>query len=77
MEINKTKVKKLLDEVGDSFTDEEVKELSNEDGTLDLRRFNELPRVVKVKNRLHEMGVTRKYLIRYFNNAGMIFTMRS
>jgi len=43
-------------------------------GNLDVKAFNKLPEVIKVKRRLSELGITRTFLWKHFIVAGLILT---
>lgn len=45
-------------------------------GNLDVKAFNELPEVIKAKRKLTDLGITRKFLWKYFLAAGMILTFK-
>lgn len=45
-------------------------------GNLDVKAFNELPEVIKAKRKLKELGITRKFLWKYFIAAGLILTFK-
>jgi len=59
MKIDKVKIINLLAEISEiPITDRPL----NLNGSLDLNRFNELPKVLEVKNKLKEMNVNHKWL---------------
>ena len=43
-------------------------------GNLDVKAFNELSEVMKAKRKLKELGITKKFLWKYFIAAGLILT---
>jgi len=66
--INKEKVKKIL--VG--LQDLDVKKITDKNNNLNVEKLNKLPKVVKAVEKLNKLGVTRKWLIRNFNIAGLL-----
>lgn len=46
-------------------------EISKEDGLMDFDKVKAHPKIKEVFEKLNKMGITRKYLIRYFNLAGL------
>ncbi len=64
-EINKQKVQRLLVNLQDLDT----KEVTKENGNLDVEKFNNLPEVKELVSKLKEMKVTRVWLRKHFRIA--------
>jgi len=69
-EINKQKVQRLLVNLQDLDT----KEVTKENGNLDVEKFNNLPEVKELVSKFKEMGVTRVWLRKHFRIAWWLLT---
>jgi len=68
--INKQKVQRLLVNLQDLDT----KEVTKENGNLDVEKFNNLPEVKELVSKFKEMGVTRVWLRKHFRIAWWLLT---